>query len=61
MTQRIALCMTLLLMGLLTGSRLHAHEVRPAYLEITQSDATHYSIVWKQPTLGLLHLQHLPF
>jgi len=26
-----------------------AHEVNPAYLEVTETDASEYSIVWKQP------------
>jgi hydrogenase/urease accessory protein HupE len=59
MTRRIAICMTLLL-GFLIGPRVYAHEVRPAFLEITQSDATHYSIVWKQPTLGEIALRLVP-
>jgi hypothetical protein len=29
-----------------------AHEVRPAYLEIDQTAANTYSVIWKQPTLG---------
>ena len=49
-----------LLLGFLIGPRVDAHEVRPAYLEITQSDATHYSIVWKQPTLGDIALRLVP-
>lgn len=58
MTRALALCM--LIVGLLAGSQLHAHEVRPAYLEITQSDATHYRIVWKQPTLGEIAIRLVP-
>jgi len=34
------------------GAPVLAHEVRPAYLEIRQTDAAHYAVVWKQPTLG---------
>jgi hydrogenase/urease accessory protein HupE len=37
-----------------------AHEVRPAYLEIAQSDADTYRIVWKQPTLGEVALRLVP-
>jgi len=29
-----------------------AHEVRPAYLEIDQSAAGTYRVIWKQPTMG---------
>lgn len=37
-----------------------AHEVRPAYLEIRQSDATTYQVVWKQPAMGDLVLHLVP-
>jgi hydrogenase/urease accessory protein HupE len=39
---------------------VQAHEVRPAYLAMTQSDATHYSIVWKQPTQGEVAVRLVP-
>ena len=50
----------LLLIGIFFASQLRAHEVRPAYLEITQPDANHYSIVWKQPTLGDIAVRLVP-
>jgi hydrogenase/urease accessory protein HupE len=36
-----------------------AHEVRPAYLEITENAHHHFDVLWKQPSLGtqLLHLE----
>jgi hydrogenase/urease accessory protein HupE len=37
-----------------------AHEVRPAYLEITQPSATVYTAVWKQPTLGEIAVHLVP-
>ncbi len=37
-----------------------AHEVRPAYLEITQPNPTVYEIVWKQPAMGELALHLVP-
>ena len=37
-----------------------AHEVRPAYLEITQPSATVYRVVWKQPTLGDIAVHLVP-
>jgi hydrogenase/urease accessory protein HupE len=37
-----------------------AHEVRPAYLEITQLDRDDYRIVWKQPTLGEIAIRLSP-
>ncbi len=47
-----------LILGLFVGSGAYAHEVRPAYLEINQSDAVTYKIIWKMPTMGdvALHL-----
>jgi hydrogenase/urease accessory protein HupE len=50
----------LVAVGLLLVSACEAHEVRPAYLEITQSDATTYQILWKQPTLGNLTVHIVP-
>ncbi len=37
----------------------HAHEVRPAYLEITQVSRTTYRVMWKLPTMGdvAIHLE----
>lgn len=36
-----------------------AHEVRPAFLQITEHTNHHYDILWKQPTLGTMavHLE----
>jgi len=59
MTRAIATCM-LVLLGALATVPACAHEVRPAYLEITQSDATHYRVVWKQPTLGEVAIRLVP-
>jgi hydrogenase/urease accessory protein HupE len=50
----------LLLTALLAWGSAAAHEVRPAYLEITQPDATVYEIVWKQPTLGEIAVHLVP-
>jgi len=38
-----------------------AHEIRPAYLEITEINAHHFRVFWKQPTMGeySLHLKPL--
>lgn len=59
MTRAIVICL-LMLIGALTTVPTRAHEVRPAYLEITQSDATHYRVVWKQPTLGEVAVRLVP-
>jgi hydrogenase/urease accessory protein HupE len=48
------------LIAALTSTWVQAHEVRPAFLAITQSDATHYSVVWKQPTQGEVAVRLVP-
>jgi hydrogenase/urease accessory protein HupE len=50
----------LALVGALASALVQAHEVRPAFLAMTQSDATHYSIVWKQPTQGEVAVRLVP-
>jgi hypothetical protein len=37
-----------------------AHEVRPAYLEISQSSAGSYMALWKQPTMGEFAVHLVP-
>lgn len=59
MTRPIVICAVLLSL-VLPASVVRAHEVRPAYLQITQSDAEHYRIVWKQPTMGELAVRLAP-
>ena len=36
------------------AAKVQAHEVRPAYLEITQRQDGKLDVVWKQPSVGLL-------
>jgi len=36
----------------LIASHAGAHEIRPALLQITQQDAHHYEVLWKQPVNG---------
>jgi hypothetical protein len=38
----------------------HAHEVRPAYLQVTQDGPRHYEVTWKQPTQGDMALRLVP-
>src|SRR5882724_1345651 len=45
-------CLTLSLAG--------AHEIRPALLQITQQDAHHYQVLWKQPVNGDVAVHLLP-
>jgi hydrogenase/urease accessory protein HupE len=37
-----------------------AHEVRPAYFEITETRANQYEILWKQPVVGEIALHLVP-
>ena len=41
-----------LLLFIFTASPLFAHEVRPAYLELHQTGAENYDILWKVPGQG---------
>jgi hypothetical protein len=42
----------LVLLCAMISQHAYAHEVRPAYLEIDQTAAQTYQVVWKQPTMG---------
>ena len=46
---RFARLLTLLALWFIISSIAEAHEVRPAYLEITETEPGMYLIVWKQP------------
>ena len=37
--------------GILFGAPASAHEVRPAYLEVTETTAGQFDVTWKQPVL----------
>jgi len=39
---------------------LFAHEVRPAYLELRQTDANAYAVLWKVPAVGSMRLSIHP-
>jgi len=41
-----------MLWGLRAACATAAHELRPAYLEISQTGADAYQVTWKQPTMG---------
>lgn len=49
-----------LLVLLTAGTSAVAHEVRPALLQITQRDAHHYDILWKQPVNGEVAVHLVP-
>ena len=46
----------ILLVQVLQATTATAHEVRPAYLELRQTAADQYSVLWKVPALGDLRL-----
>jgi hydrogenase/urease accessory protein HupE len=50
----------LTIIGLLVALEASGHEIRPAYLEITQPSAHEYDIVWKQPVMGDLAVHLVP-
>jgi hypothetical protein len=43
--------LALILLGLLCAPAAFAHEVRPAYLEMTETAPGSFAVVWKQPVL----------
>lgn len=48
------------LLLLATAPLAHAHEVRPAYLQIRQTGPDLYQVTWKQPVMGELALRLVP-
>ena len=46
--------------ALLCASVTFAHEVRPGFLELTQTDPESYTFLWKKPTGGEVELQMAP-
>lgn len=51
MRSLIALWLAICVLGL-AASPAHADELRPGYLAFTQTDATHWTLVWKAPVRG---------
>ncbi|MFU8814497.1 MAG: HupE/UreJ family protein [Pseudomonadales bacterium] len=45
------LMLMLMLMLMLIGGYAHAHEVRPAYLQLQEVAPAEFEVLWKQPTL----------
>jgi hypothetical protein len=48
------------LLALTLSVRVSAHEVRPALVQITQRDAHHFDVLWKQPVNGDVALHLVP-
>src|SRR3984957_2253051 len=42
------------------ATALCAHEIRPAYLEITENAQHHFDVLWKQPSMGTQLLRLVP-
>ncbi len=47
-------------LSLCAASEAVAHEVRPGYLELRESDPTTYTLLWKRPTGGEVEIQIAP-
>lgn len=54
------LCTFLGLATVLVSLNVRAHEVRPAYLEITQRGPATFKVTWKQPTMGSVAVHLVP-
>jgi hydrogenase/urease accessory protein HupE len=54
------LCCLLYVLGVCISLRCDAHEVRPAYLQITEVSPHTYDVLWKQPTLGTVAVRLVP-
>lgn len=50
----------ILFLALLIGCSVWAHEIRPAYLQITQIDDQNYQVLWKVPAMGDMVLKIYP-
>jgi len=53
------LWVTLLAAGLLVPA-VRAHEIRPAFLQITENDQHRFDVLWKQPVMGTLAVPLVP-
>jgi len=58
--KRLRIAFAVLFCGSISAATAVAHEVRPAYLEINQTDATTYAIIWKLPTVGDMAVRLVP-
>jgi hypothetical protein len=45
--------LAVLVLPIIAATSLHAHEVRPAYLELRQIDSNTYDLLWKVPARGV--------
>lgn len=59
MTGRLTRLVALAAIALFAGAS-HAHETRPGYLELRESDPANYALLWKRPTGGEVEIQIAP-
>jgi hypothetical protein len=57
---RCRLTFAVVLVMLAVVQTLYAHEVRPGYLELRQTDAGMYAVLWKVPAVGEMRLSIHP-
>ena len=51
------LWLSVITMLVIAAASAHGHEIRPAYLEIKETGAGQYRVVWKRPVLGEVALR----
>jgi hydrogenase/urease accessory protein HupE len=54
--RRLAGCLTALLAAFAVASAARAHETRPAYLEIQETEPGHFGVRWRTPVLAGMRL-----
>jgi hydrogenase/urease accessory protein HupE len=57
---RRSLLLLMMVLGVNIAGIAHGHEVRPAYLELQQTGADTWSVLWKVPALGDMRLSIYP-
>ena len=57
---RLASLLLVAALALGSASTANAHEVRPGFLELRETDPTSYSLLWKRPTGGEVEIQIAP-
>jgi hypothetical protein len=57
---RVALWISLIAVLLTPARETSAHEVRPAFLELSETEANHFIMTWKVPALGDFRLSVTP-
>jgi hydrogenase/urease accessory protein HupE len=60
MRRFIVLCASIFSLLLLASTAAHAHEVRPGYLEITETEPGRYNVLWKAPARSGMRMQIKP-